>query len=122
MARNSWCPEKQRAESFAAAPTPGTVLGSVMDDPLRKPPLFPGRAVSFAVVVLGLIASVLIFQEGRREERDLAVSEFKQLALARHGATREMLMRYEEALAGLWTMFTLEENVSRAEFARATRR
>lgn len=93
-----------------------------MADSLRKPPFFSGRRTVVLIVVLGIGASILIYLEGRREERENAAGEFRRLAAERHAATREMLVRYEDALAGLWTMFSVEENVSRAEFARATRR
>jgi two-component system, cell cycle sensor histidine kinase and response regulator CckA len=93
-----------------------------MADPFRKPPLFSGPRAVAVVMALGAVASVLIYFEGRREERERAAGEFRRIASERHAATREMLVRYEDALAGLWTMFTVEENVSRAEFARATRR
>jgi two-component system, cell cycle sensor histidine kinase and response regulator CckA len=93
-----------------------------MADSFRKPPFFSGRRAVGVVMLLGAAASILIYFEGRRGEHERAAGEFRRLALERQAATREMLVRYEDALAGLWTMFTVEENVSRAEFARATRR
>ncbi|MEO7413217.1 MAG: CHASE domain-containing protein [Opitutaceae bacterium] len=93
-----------------------------MADVLRKPPFLTSRRAVVLVVVLGVLASVLVFLEAQGDERAEAKAEFRQLALERHAITRDVLRRYEDALAGLWTMFTQEDNIDRAEFVRATRR
>jgi two-component system, cell cycle sensor histidine kinase and response regulator CckA len=93
-----------------------------MADASRKLPFFSIRLAVLTVVLIGGVASGLVYYEARRNELASARAEFASRASLHHALTREILGRYEDALAGLRNMFTLQENVTRAEFGRATRR
>ena len=75
-----------------------------------------------AVLAVGVALSLLSFREGRDSELERAENEFAQRALQRHALTREVLGHYEDALFGLSALFVSSEEVTLAEFVRATGR
>ncbi|HEX2854991.1 MAG TPA: CHASE domain-containing protein [Opitutaceae bacterium] len=93
-----------------------------MADASRKTPFFSPRVAVGVVLFVGALASGFVFYEARQNELAKARAEFTSRASLHHALTTEILGRYEDALAGLRNMFTLQENVTRSEFVRATRR
>lgn len=93
-----------------------------MADTSRKTPFFSPRVAVGVVLLVGAVASGFAYYEARRNELAKAKAEFASHASLHHALTREILGRYEDALAGLRNMFALQENVTRAEFVRGIRR
>lgn len=88
----------------------------------RTLPLPSYRIIVLAIIVLGALASVISYRDGRHDEEQRAASELSRRASLRHALTLEVLRRYEDSLFGLSTLFMLDANVTRAEFMRATSR
>ena len=88
----------------------------------RTSVLLSHRAIVAAVLVLGLVASVVSFRLGRAGERERAEAEFANRARLRHALTREILGHFEDATFGLTSLFTLDRPVTRDEFVRAADR
>ena len=77
--------------------------------------------ISVAIILLGgVIAAVTFYREAKRREDERAQVEFDRRATLQHALTREVLQRYAEALIGLSTIFTLDNDITREEFALAT--
>jgi PAS domain S-box-containing protein len=91
-----------------------------MPDGARTNRSIPYR-VSVAIILLcGLIGAVATFLQTRRDEDRHAQADFEHRVDLRHALTREVLQRYTEAMAGLSSIFTLDRDISREEFVRAT--
>ncbi|HVS52265.1 MAG TPA: CHASE domain-containing protein [Opitutaceae bacterium] len=84
-------------------------------------PLFH-RLMAGLILVAGAIASVVSYRVGREEERNRAEIDFTHRAVVRQALAREILGRFDDSLFGLSTLFMLDGNVNRGEFARATAR
>ncbi len=93
-----------------------------MEAPPNSRSLFSRHAALGAVVLAGSSLAVWSFQDARERDFELAKSEFVRRAVIRHALTREVLSRYEDALFGLSTLFMVEQDVSRTQFLRASRR
>lgn len=83
---------------------------------------FSSRLIVGVLLLVGVAAALLSYRMGRDEERARAEAEFYHRATLRHLLAREIFSRFEDTLFGLATYFTLDRNVSRAEFGRATGR
>ena len=82
----------------------------------------PYRISVAAVLLCGALAAVLLYRDARRDEDQDAETEFARRASVRHALTREVLGRYAESLFGLSTLFTVNTEVPRTDFIRATAR
>jgi two-component system, cell cycle sensor histidine kinase and response regulator CckA len=86
-------------------------------------PTFPAhRLIVVAILVVGVVVSIVAYRYGRFEEREKAEADFGHRATLRHALTREILGHYEDALFGLSALFASGTNISRDEFVRATSR
>jgi two-component system, cell cycle sensor histidine kinase and response regulator CckA len=74
------------------------------------------------ILVCGAIAAVASYRDARRTEEERAEGEFQHQAKMHHTLMHEVLDRYTESLFGLSALFTLDGNVTRTEFQRATTR
>jgi two-component system cell cycle sensor histidine kinase/response regulator CckA len=89
------------------------------------PPLglvFNRRTALLVVLLAGGALAVWSFRDARARDRERAQAEFERRTVIRHALTREVLGRYVDALHGLSTLFMVDENVSRVQFLRASRR
>lgn len=92
---------------------------SSMNAPLPRS-VVSHRLIVGAVLLLGVALALVSYRTGRDAERERAEAEFRHRATLRQVLAREILSRFEDTLFGLATLFTLDTNVSRVEFARAT--
>lgn len=77
--------------------------------------------ISIGVILMsGILAAVASYRGARQSEEERAHSEFEHRATMHHALMREVLSRYSESLFGLAALFTLDGNVTRTEFTRAT--
>ena len=88
----------------------------------RPSTFFSFRLVVVAVLVTGVILSLISYREGRLAERERAEAEFVHSASLRFALTREILVRYEDSLFGLSALFMLDHSISRSAFVRAAQR
>ena len=91
-----------------------------MSDGKRTSRKAPYRTSVIIILLCGLVAAAAMYIDGRRREDERAEADFVRRAEVRHALTREVLQRYTETMFGLSTMFALDRDISRAEFARAT--
>jgi PAS domain S-box-containing protein len=85
-----------------------------------NPKIQRGALVLALVVAGGLTASIALFRYSRdRIARDSAQSLERQIQ-ARHALIQETLQSYEETLASLSLIFTVDERVNRREFQLAS--
>ncbi len=86
-----------------------------------RKPLSAPYGISIAVILLcGIVTAAHIYRDSRRTEVERAEAAFANRAALRHALTREVLTRYTESLFGVSAIFTVDANVTRSEFARAT--
>ena len=84
--------------------------------------LFSRRTALVAVVLAGCTLAIWSFRDARERDIQQARAEFERRSAIRHALTREVLGRYEDAVFGLSTLFMVEQDVSRTQFLRTTRR
>src|SRR4051812_19502688 len=113
---------REACKTFAAPPAAIHAAGSSMPAFARRKSFSFHRVVPPLLIVLGAVASVIVYHAARRDEAAHAELEFARRASVRHTLTREILDRYEDSLFGLSALFMLDGNVTRTEFARATSR
>src|SRR3954468_2088881 len=88
-----------------------------------RPPTAASRRLALAIVGLaGLGLALWSFQDARARDEERIQAEFERRTGIRHALIREVLGRYEDALFGLASLFTVDEAVSPAEFQRAAQR
>lgn len=80
------------------------------------------RTLVWVLLWLGAAAATVSFFSGRAAEQARAETEFGHRANLRHGLAREILGRFEDLVHGLGAMFEASDDVTAAEFARATAR
>ena len=85
----------------------------------RPSSFFSLRLIVAVVLLLGFVAAVFFYREGRLTERGEAETEFYRRASNRHALSRQVLTRYEDALFSLSSLLTLDRNVTRSDFDRA---
>lgn len=93
-----------------------------MSSAARPLPFFSSRLVVAAILVAGVVVSIVSYRVGRAEEEEKAELQFERRAGVRHALTREVLSRYEDSLFGFAALFMLDGSVTRAEFDRAATR
>jgi two-component system cell cycle sensor histidine kinase/response regulator CckA len=89
-----------------------------MTVPSRFQRLRRQNLVVTAIVLVGVIASLVSFRMGRAEERAHAHGVFERRASLRHALIREVLGRYQDTMFGLSAVFTVQAGVSAEEFTR----
>src|SRR3954471_1608509 len=88
-----------------------------------RPPLLTGRRLALGLVVLaGVTLAIWSFHDARARDRERIQAEFERRTGIRHALIREVLGRYEDALFGLASLFTVDDAVSPVEFQRAAQR
>jgi PAS domain S-box-containing protein len=73
-----------------------------------------------AILGAGLAAALLVYRERVRAEAEKTEAEFARRASIQTSVSREVLLRYQEALFGLSAIFSVNGEITRAEFQQAT--
>jgi two-component system cell cycle sensor histidine kinase/response regulator CckA len=98
------------------------IIGRAMEASPRSRFLSGRRLALAAVAAAGAALAIWSFQDARTRDRERTEAEFVRRTAIRHALTREVLVRYEDSLFGLSTLFMVEQDVSRTQFRRAALR